>query len=92
MQNAEADYTSKSLVTVPLCRVALSRSYISTTFSIAYTTSLVPVLDHPDESLPESQMSLMQFVQTAEHLLSSGQTPDDLIRFLRFGSGWTLGV
>jgi len=49
-----------------------------------YTYFIVPVMDYPDEFLPESQMSLKQFVQTAQHLLSLEQSPDALVRVLRF--------
>ena len=41
-------------------------------------------MDYPDELLPESQVSLQQFVLTAEHLLSQDQTADNMVRFVRF--------
>jgi hypothetical protein len=41
-------------------------------------------MHHPDELLHESQMSLKQFVQISEYLFSQEDTPDNLIRFVRF--------
>jgi hypothetical protein len=41
-------------------------------------------MDYPDEALHESQVPLQQFVRTAEHLLSQDQTPDNMVRFIRF--------
>lgn len=41
-------------------------------------------MDYPDEFLSESQMSLKQFVQAAQHLLSLERSPDVSARFLRF--------
>ena len=41
-------------------------------------------MDYPDETLHESQVSLQQFVRTAEYLLYQDQTPDNVVRFVRF--------
>jgi hypothetical protein len=41
-------------------------------------------MNYPDELLHESQMSLKQFVQISEYLFSQEDTPDNLIRFVRF--------
>lgn len=41
-------------------------------------------MDYPDETLHESQVTLKQFVRTAEHLLSQDSTQDNVVRFIRF--------
>ena len=41
-------------------------------------------MDYPDEALHESQVTLHQFVRTAEYLFSQDQTADNVVRFVRF--------